>query len=396
MQFPGKKKKNNNYRKMDLNYYFEPVALEKPEEPVVFSNAMFGRNIYINTPSTPINEISNYQIAIIGIPEETRTPNKGTTHAPDKIREKLYSLYKINDKLKIIDLGNLKSSSSVSDTYYGVRDVLLELLNNQVIAVVLGGSKDLTYGIFMAFEQLKNRINLVTIDSRIDAGNDDNFAEEYLQEIWKSSKLFRFTNLGYQQYLVNPQMIEKTDTMGFEAIRLGVLRNNITIAEPILRDAQIVSFDISSVRQCDAPGTLFSSPNGFYAEESCQLARYAGLSDKVSCFGIYEVNPEKDKNNQTAHLAAQMIWYFIEGFSQRKIETPSSTNNDYKVFIIKHEDMEHEMTFYKSQITNRWWMEVPDIKTGKAFLIACSQEEYQQASNHDIPELWWRTFQRIN
>ena len=54
--------------------------------------------------------------------------------------------------------------------------------------------------------------------------------------------------------------------------------------------------------------------------------------------------------------------------------------------------MEHEPTFYKSQITNRWWMEVPEQKT---VLIACSQDEYQQASNHDIPEPWWRT-QRIN
>ena len=49
---------------MDLNYYFEPVALEKPEEPVVFSSAMFGRNIRINTPSTPIDEMSAITILL--------------------------------------------------------------------------------------------------------------------------------------------------------------------------------------------------------------------------------------------------------------------------------------------------------------------------------------------
>ncbi len=381
---------------MDLNYYFEPVALEKPEEPVIFSNAMFGRNIHINTPSTPIDEISNYHIAILGIPEERKSLNKGTALAPDKIREKLYTLFKVNEKIKIIDLGNLKTSGSINDTYYGARDVLLELLNNQVNAIVLGGSQDLTCGLFMAFEQHKNSVNLIAIDSKFDAGNDEISAEEYLQVIWKSPKLFRFANIGYQQYLVDPQMIEKINTMGFEPLRLGILRNNMSIAEPVIRDTHIVSFDISSVRQSDAPGTLFSSPNGFYAEECCQLARYAGLSDQVSCFGIFEVNPLRDRHNQTAHLAAQMVWYFIEGYSQRRIEIPSATSSDYKVFYIKHEDMEHELTFYKSQITNRWWMEVPEIKTGKTILIACSQDEYQQASNHDIPELWWRTFQRIN
>ncbi len=55
---------------MDLNYYFEPVALEKPDESFRFSDAMFGRNIRINTASTPIDEISNYQLAIMGVTED--------------------------------------------------------------------------------------------------------------------------------------------------------------------------------------------------------------------------------------------------------------------------------------------------------------------------------------
>jgi hypothetical protein len=58
--------------------------------------------------------------------------------------------------------------------------------------------------------------------------------------------------------------------------------------------------------------------------------------------------------------------------------------------------MEHTLTFYKSLVTDRWWMEVPDLKNGIPIMIACSVEEYQQACNHDIPELWWKAFQRIN
>ena len=142
------------------------------------------------------------------------------------------------------------------------------------------------------------------------------------------------------------------------------------------------------------PATRYPSPNGLLAEEACQLARYAGLSDQVSCFGIFEVNPEYDHHDQTAHLAAQAIWYFIEGFSQRKREIPSQTNPDFKVFMVNHQDMEHALTFYKSQVTGRWWMEVPVMKTGKQMIVSCSGEEYQQACNHDIPEMWWKAFQR--
>ncbi|MBN2275626.1 MAG: formimidoylglutamase [Bacteroidales bacterium] len=381
---------------MDLNHYFEPVALDKPEKPFRFDEDMFGSNIHVNTPSNPIDEISNYRIAIMGVQEERNTLNEGTSKAPDSIRDKLYTLSRISDKIKIIDLGNMKFTPSVVDTYFGLRDVMLELFNNQVTGIILGGSQDLTYGVFLALEQLKSQVNIVTIDAKINTGDDTITADTYLQTIWKSPNLFRYCNLGHQQYLVNNKHIARIDKLGFEAIRLGTLRNNLTLAEPSLRDAHMVSFDINAIRQSDAPATLFPSPNGFYAEESCQLSRYAGLSDRVSCFGLYELNPRFDHHYQTSHLAAQMIWYFIEGFSQRRTENPTSESNDFKIFIINHEDMEHELTFYKSQVTNRWWMEVPQIKTGKSFRIACTQAEYQQASNHDIPDLWWRTFQRIN
>jgi arginase family enzyme len=381
---------------MDLNHYFEPVSLEKPKEPFRFDEDMFGRTISVNTPSEPIGEISDYHLAIMGVPEDRNALGPGASLAPDRIREKLYPLFKVNDKLKIIDLGNLKKTPSANDTYFGFRDVLLELLNNQVTTVVLGGSQDLTYGAYLAFEKALPAISLVTVDASIDAFQGPVSSKSYLQTVWKSPRLFRYFNLGHQQYLVNSKHILQMDKMGFEAIRLGSLRNNLLLAEPCLRDAHLVSFDMGSVRQSEAPGTLQASPNGFYAEESCQLSRYAGLSDHISCFGIYEISPAMDPHHQTAHLAAQMIWYFIEGFSQRRKENPVSGNNDFKVFIINHEDMEHELTFYKSLITNRWWMEVPEIKTGKSLAIACTQDEYQQASNHEIPDLWWRTFQRIN
>jgi formiminoglutamase len=381
---------------MELNNYFDPLALDKPGDSVSLNEDEFGRNIRVNTPSHPIDEISNYQIALMGIPEDRHSSNRGTSNAPDRIREKLYPLYKVSNKIRIIDLGNLKATPKAGDTYYGLRDVLLELLNNQVTAILLGGSQDLTYGAFLAFEQARPAINLVTIDSRINAGTEALSADTYLQTIWNSPKLFRYCNLGHQQYLVNEKFPAQMDKLGFEAIRLGALRNNLAKAEPCLRDASLVSFDISSVRQSDAPANPFASPNGLYAEDSCQLAHYAGLSDHVSCFGIFEINPAFDHQGQTARLAAQMVWYFMEGFVQRRSETPSPESSEFKVFIVNHEDMEHELTFYKSLVTNRWWMEVPEIKTGKSYPIACTQDEYQQASNHDIPDLWWRTFQRIN
>ncbi len=381
---------------MDLNDYFEPIALDRPEESFRSDDSLFGRSIKIHTASIDIDEISNYNIAILGVSEDRNSGNTGSAEAVDRIRTKLYELSRVNEKLRIIDLGNLKRSANINDTYFGLRDVMMEILNNQVTAIVLGGSQDLTHGIYMAFELVRESVNVVSVDSRLDMEPVAIHSTSWLSQVMKSKKLFGCTCLGHQQYFTNKVQQETLEEKSFEVIRLGSLRSNIVIAEPFLRDAHLVSMDISAVKQSEAPATRYPSPNGLLAEEACQLARYAGLSEQVSCFGLFEVNPKFDHHDQTAHLAAQAVWYFMEGFTQRKREIPSQTNTDFKVFMVNHQDMEHALTFYKSQVTGRWWMEVPVIKTGKPMIVSCSGDEYQQACNHDIPELWWKAFQKIN
>ncbi|MBN1159155.1 MAG: formimidoylglutamase [Bacteroidales bacterium] len=381
---------------MDLNLYFEPVALDKPEHALSTRKTMLGHNIRINTPDTPIDEISNYQVALLGVGEDRNSLNRGSSESPDKIRNQLYQLYRMNEKVRIIDLGNLKSTGSLSDTYFGVRDVLLELLGNQLVVIVMGGTQDITYGAYMALERMKETVNVVSVDPRLDLTEGESGDIRWMEEIMKSPKLFQYTNLGHQQYLVDNELLERFEKHSFEAVRLGMLRDNLGMSEPYLRDAHIVSFDVAAIKQSDSPGTMFPSPNGFVADEACRLARYAGLSDRVSCFGIFEANPLFDRHDQTTHLGAQIIWYFIDGFVQRRSENPGPENPDFKVFIIGHQDMEHELTFYKSMITNRWWMEVPDIGSGRTVMVSCSCEEYQQAGKHEIPDLWWKVYQRIN
>jgi arginase family enzyme len=381
---------------MDLNDYFEPVSLERSDDFPTIADGMFGRNLRIHTASNPIDEISNYQLAIFGVQEDRNSLNKGASASPDMIRRKLYSLSRVNDKLKIIDLGNLRQTGNIEDTFYGVRDVMTDLLNNQVTAIVLGGTQDITVALYNAFELRSSKVNIVSVDSRIDMEPVSMGSFNWNSAVVNSPNLFRYTAMGHQQYLVNNDYVEILEKKGFDVLRLGLLHANMPMAEPFLRDAHLVSFDITAIRQSDAPGTRFPSPNGLLAEEACQLSRYAGLSDLVTCFGIFEVNDKYDNNFQTVHLAAQAIWYFIEGYTQRKKEKPAQNHADFKVFMVNHRDMEHALTFYKSQHTGRWWMEIPDLKSGGQIMVACSQDEYQQACNHEIPEMWWKAFQRIN
>ena len=112
--------------------------------------------------------------------------------------------------------------------------------------------------------------------------------------------------------------------MNFDYLRLGDLRQNITSVEPYLRSSDIVSFDLSSIKQSDAPGTTSPSPNGLEAHHSCAITRYAGMSDRVSSLGIFEIDLKNDVSKQTIKLVSQIIWYFFEGFSLRNNDFPNS------------------------------------------------------------------------
>ncbi len=180
------------------------------------------------------------------------------------------------------------------------------------------------------------------------------------------------------------------------AIRLGEARANLQSLEPVLRDTDLLSIDMSCIRQSEAPGVSLPSPNGFFGHELCQMSRYAGASDKIKSIGFFEVHPNKDINDQTSHLAAQSIWYFIDGFSIRTHEDPQTGNS--KKYIVKANHPSENMTFYKSSLTDRWWIELPivDSLSGRNHILACSYEDYTRACNSEIPDRWWRRMRRYS
>jgi len=120
----------------------------------------------------------------------------------------------------------------------------------------------------------------------------------------------------------------------FDTYRLGIVRSNMEEVEPMVRNADMISVDIGCVRASDAPGNANASPNGFYGEEVCQIMRYAGMSDKMSSVGLYEYNPRFDRNNQTAKLISQLIWYFVDGFYNRKDEFPLNKKKEVIKFRV--------------------------------------------------------------
>ncbi len=388
-----------------MKEYFSPVNISKFSGADQYTDSSYANKIRTYVDENDFPNLDNIQLAIIGVEEDRKAlNNEGCGLAAHYVRENLYKLYQGNYITNIVDLGNIKRGNTIEDSYFAVTDVLAQLLKKNIVPIVIGGSQDFTYCNYLAYLKLEQTINIVSVDSSFDIGDGEKElnSQSYLSKIilHKPNILFNYSNIGYQTYFVEQTSIELMDKLFFDAHRLGHVRKNIEEVEPIVRNADIVTFDVSCIRQCDAPGNGNASPNGFYGEEACQITRYAGMSDKLSSIGFYEINPAFDNNKQTAHLVAQMIWYFIDGYYNRKQDYPIVDKSEYTKYRVSIKDHDHEIVFYKSNKSDRWWMDVPypvnqQIKYERHHLVPCSYSDYETACNDEMPNKWWKTFQKL-
>ena len=79
------------------------------------------------------------------------------------------------------------------------------------------------------------------------------------------------------------------DELYFDYLRLGELQNSISKSEPILRNTDLLSVDLSSIRNSEFKSSYNSHTNGFFGNELCQMMKYAGISDKISSIGFYNL-----------------------------------------------------------------------------------------------------------
>ncbi len=391
---------------MDIVNFFDPVDLQEMNlSPDTLQQNRLVDIVRIFSEPDNFPDYNQADLAIIGVGEERNAfNNPGCSMAADHVRQYLYRLFPGPYPIKLVDLGNIKNGHAVSDTYFALSSVIAELIGKNVLPVIIGGSQDLTYANYQAYQSLGQIINIVAVDSMFDLGSSEQElnSRSFLSSIilHQPNYLFNYANIGYQTYFVDQDALKLMKNLFFDTYRIGIVRQNLEEVEPIVRNADLLSFDVSSVRHSDAPGNANATPNGFYGEEACQIIRYAGLSDKLTSIGFYEINPREDRNGQTSHLVAQMIWYFIDGFYNRAHDFPFRNEEDYLKYRVSITDHKEELVFFKSKKSDRWWMEIPlpveqKIKYERHYLVPCSYADYQSACNNDIPDRWWMVYQKL-
>jgi arginase family enzyme len=382
---------------MNLSIFFEPLnedifaLLDKPRTLGAYIGRFTG-----NFP-----DWRSADLAILGVSERRgrgEEDQKGTP-AARAVRKKLYSLHKGAGRGHIVDLGNLRPGITLEDTYLRLKEIVEVLISHNTIPIIIGGSHDLEYGQYMGYEHLERVVNMVTVDSSVDMTEDPDAPanKKQLRQILmhEPNYLFSLGQIGYQSYLVDPEVMGTLEKLHFEAYRVGEVHRSIQEMEPVVRIADLLTFDISAIRHQDAPGYTPANTFGLTGEEACQLCWYAGLNDNMTSLGLYEYDPELDVRELTATTIATMIWYFIEGFYHRKNET-EFTSSKFTKYAVAFNDNPDRMVFYKSKNSEKWWLEVEALSGNKGSrIVPCSYEDYLQAIKGEVPNRWILTQARI-
>ncbi|OWP84069.1 arginase [Flavobacterium davisii] len=375
--------------------FLKPLDVDLLIDLYGFSEATLGRKIQFNT-AEEFPDLREVSIAIVGVLEERGNEKENRNLDLSSIRKSLYALYPGNWNANIVDLGDIVGGETLEDTYFVLREVVEQLVKNNIIPIVIGGSQDLTYAMYRGYDRLEQMVNVVTIDSQFDFARDNGFlASSYLTKmiVDEPNNLFNYSNIGYQTYFNSQEEIDLIQKLYFDAYRLGEVAHDPTITEPVLRDADLVSIDMNSVMSSNSGNFKDFMPNGFSGKEICAFSRYAGISDKVSSFGVFN----HGYTNSESVLIAQVIWYFIEGYHYRSNEYPFGTKSNFIKYIVP---LEEELVFYKSDKTGRWWIEIPFLsnsynKLKKNTLLPCTYDDYLDACEGVVPERWWKA-QRKN
>lgn len=375
--------------------FLSPVSKKVLAHREILPPGTLGKQIEVHSEIGVLPKLKNVKFAILGIKENRADENYiGGEISFDAYRKAFYALYPGNWNYKIIDLGDIEKGDSAEDTRFAAKEVIAALIKKNIVPLIFGGSQDLVYSQYRAYDFLGKMVNVVNVDNRFDLGNAElpisNKSYVGKMVVDKPYNFFNYSVLGYQSFFNAPQEIALMDKLFFDAYRLGEITADITIAEPIMRDADMVAFDVTAIKNSELSYKNNESPNGFDGREICAISRYAGISNKVKSFGVYELS-DSIESKSGAMLIAQILWYFIEGFNFR-VEDDDFDNE--KLFTSYKVPVEDEvLEFKKSNKTERWWIVLPFIsnvnnKLKRRTLLPCTYGEYLSACNQEIPERW--------
>lgn len=375
---------------MDFSLYFDEPQIAGQRFPFVEKAEALQNNVQWASRGLT-GALSDIPVMLVGFQE-------GEQSVADAIRVELYAL--ANVVVKILDVGNLKLFTNLEGRKYALEELLQWAAVNQITPLFLNVPSELEYTIAKFYFDGKVS-HYVALDSTFPFRFEEhefvhNRCLEKLLAQEGNPLGYHYVQLGHQDYLTSVETQQQLSEKVGELVRLGAVRQRLQEMEPYFRHADILSVDANVLKYSECPAQQEIMPNGLYGQEFCQLLHYGGHSINLKSVMLRGLQfGECDR--LSARQLAQSIWLLMQAFGARIWETPTIHDPLFKRFTVTIENSPHSLHFYKSDRTNRWWFEFPaNNKEHPSTFIACTYNDYLQASENQIPERWLQWFERLS
>ena len=192
--------------------------------------------------------------------------------------------------------------------------------------------------------------------------------------------------LAVQKHYSQQQYWTTCEESSYNFLRLGKLKNQLDVAESIIRDANYIEFNINAIKYSDLSENINAPITGLTIEEACQLMKYTGMASDLKFVTIAGYDPAIDSKGKIGECISMLLWYFIEGRESSTEYFNGLNKTDFQEYLVQPNHLPIDLKFYKHKITGQWWVKLPEELDEKEVVIACSKRDYYQACNDEVSE----------
>ncbi len=259
-------------------------------------------------------------IALLGFAwDASSSYARGPALAPAIIRSLLWNEASSPYALDGTDIRPLVTAydfPDLPDDAVAVRSIISHSVSKQVAAgrapLSLGGDHSITYPILKAIKAARGPVNLLHIDAHMDMYEELN-ADAYshacpFARALDDGCIDRFVQVGIRSR--SPEQTRRAAKFGVLSLGADGLDE---IPANFFEAPLYISIDIDGLDPAFAPGVSHPEPGGLTTREVLGLISLA--RGNILGADVVEVNPERDINLQTAHVAVRLIKELVAGMA---------------------------------------------------------------------------------
>ena len=277
---------------------------------------------------------------------ERNKGRRGAKKGPMYIRKEFANLpVTFDNKIQIFDAGNIICyNENLEEAQKQLSLAVAQIISLGMFPLVLGGGHEVALGHYNGIVKAlaKEKIGIINFDAHFDIrpyenkGSSGTMFAQIADQCKEKNREFNYMVLGIQTYANTISLFKKAAALGTQYVLARDFKENnyldisAKINNFINRNDKIYLTICSDVfNAAFAPGVSAVQPFGMDPETVLRFIKSIIKSGKVVSMDIAEVSPRFDHDNQTAKLAAVILYSVINTL----IETKGLAENLYPVIL---------------------------------------------------------------